>query len=80
MEQYNKAMTAYNVIAAFQHFAGKPLRALDAVEDLPDADILAMVRILRNIASNLRTESETDWPELHRLAERIEAKFKPASE
>ena len=62
----------YPLIVAFQHFAGKPLKVLDAVEAI-DVEVLNTCQnMLLEIARNLRREDQNEWPDCHKLANQIE--------
>lgn len=62
----------YNILMAFQHFAGKPLRATDAAKMLTLQELDCMEAGLRRLANYYRNEPRDQFPELHKLAEQIE--------
>ena len=67
----SKCIRFYNIIQAYQEMAGKPMRLTDHAINISDADLEAMERGLRAFASSLLHEPVEQWPDLHRLADRI---------
>jgi hypothetical protein len=68
----DKNMAWFHIVMAFQHFAGKPLRALDGAPVLSEQDINTLKDILQKQVNHLRTEDPVQWRELHDLAFKIE--------
>jgi hypothetical protein len=61
----------FAIVSAFTHFAGKPLRCVDAVDVLDDAELAAMRGALVKVADRLEREDVVEFPELHKLAGQI---------
>lgn len=72
MTSGDKAMLAFRVVMAFQHFAGKSLRCLDSVEKLGEKNLQELEALLIQVAQNLRREDEAQFPDCHKLADQIE--------
>lgn len=67
---FSKHHGFFQVICAFGHFAGKPLRTTDAADVLTDAEVQTMRDILAKVANRLERE-RADWPTLGTLADNI---------
>ena len=79
MSGYNNGINGFNAVMAFQGFAGKSLRAIDAVAALTESELAGLRSALVKIAAHLRTENADDFADLHRLAEHIERWTGPAN-
>lgn len=67
----NRHTRLYNIICAWQHFAGKPLRVTDAADVMTAEDLTIAENCLRRLANRFVKEDKQEWPELHKLAEQI---------
>lgn len=67
-----KEVQFYNIICAWQHFAGKPLRVTDHASVLMQHQLSEMEVSLRALCHSFRTEDPNQWPELHQLADQVE--------
>jgi len=70
------SLRLFNIIMAFQHFAGKSLRATDCADALTDADLDALENSLRKMAERMRQENTDRWPDMHMLASQIEMELR----
>lgn len=72
MTSQYRGVRLFNVMMAFQSFAGQPLRAMDASSALTHGELDLIEGSLRKIAAYLSNEDPNEWPELHMLANDIE--------
>lgn len=61
----------FSIVAAFGHFAGKSLKAIDSADVLDVSELAAMRAALVKLADRLEREDVAEYPDLHKLAAQI---------
>lgn len=76
MNQKSNAVQFLRIITAFQHFAGKSLKVTDLANGTPPQLLNQIEEFLYGIAREARLLNQSEWPDLHRLANQIENSLK----
>lgn len=71
----DKGERFFHIVMAWQYFAGKPLKALDAGDVLTHTQLTCIEDSLRDIARVLKESDPEQWADLHKLATQIEEKI-----